>query len=225
MRRHRHLDNSTDGRCLRRTLVYATAAAVLVAAAAITTGCVGREGEGRFEVSGIRKYNDCLERTFPLVPEFMSTGERIDSVGIFLQTKAQLSPAGDLVYIEVFEDVDVGGDTAESFTFDNRPALEPNFPPEPTPPVRIKVAPWESCPDSTISLAVEGTVRFDSFGVDSSDRMVGELTEGTIVDATSGEVVAESLTGFWDFAVQVAAPYRAYPNVRDEYKSGVEPER
>ncbi|MFB6372353.1 MAG: hypothetical protein ABEN55_04440, partial [Bradymonadaceae bacterium] len=160
---------------------------------------------------GIQKFGDCLQRTFPLEPTFMATQERIDSVGIFLQTKARIGPAGDIVYFEVFDNEEFADNPGKTVTFE--------YPPESSPAIRAKLAPWESCPDTNASLAIEGTVRFDQFGTDSDDRMIGELVEGKIVDARTDEVVAESLTGTWDFDVEVSAPNRTWPNDRDEYQS------
>jgi hypothetical protein len=218
MNRHRRADTPLLARVARPRFLAACLGVALLA-----VGCVESSGEAQFEASGFRKFDSCLQSLFPLEPTFLATKDRIDSVGIFLQTEPAIGPGGDIVYLEVFDTERVTDSPETTLSFAYPPSLDP--------PARAKLAPWESCPDTNVSLGVEGTIRFDEFGTDSGDRMVGELVDGRIVDARTCsvdradertcEVVAESFSGSWDFDVEVTAPHRTYPTFEDEYR--VEP--
>lgn len=195
--------------------------ALALMASLTTLACGDADREARFDVDGIQKFGPCIRSAFPMEPTFLATKKRIDSVGIFLQTQTALGPEGDLVYFEVYDHDRIADNPGRDVPFE--------YPPRTAPPVRGKLATWGSCPDTNVSLAIEGTIRFDEFGTESTDRMVGELVDGTIVDARTCEVdegddcevVAERITGSWNFPVEVTAPHRSYPTFEDEYR--VEP--
>jgi len=195
-------------RTAHASLVSFPSLALVVVLTAV--GCADNGGEGRFDVDGLRKFRDCLSNAFPLEPTFMATRERVDSTGMYLQNRARVGPDGDLVYLEVFDHASLADNPGQTVSID--------YPPGSSPSARGEVATWESCPDTNVSLAVDGTVRFDAFGTDAGDRMTGEITEGRILDARTDEVVAESFTGSWDFEVEIAAPHRTYPNLSDDYE-------
>lgn len=178
-----------------------------IAATCLTTGCAKPDDSASFEVANLEtsdRIRDCFEKAFPLEPSYFAVRERIEgSVGIFMQTKTRVSPAGNMVFFEIYTE-DRAGRTIE---FD--------YPSDTSSPARSNVAMYEACPRLDASLAVEGTIRFDEFGTESGDRIVGELTEGTIIDAKADEQIGE-ISGSWDFGVELGYPNQLFANDRDK---------
>jgi len=180
-------------------------------AGALAVGCAREPNSGQFEISDIRKegeLGECLEDAFPLNPTFYAARERIDSVGLFVQTRARIGSDADLVYIEMFEPGRVRDGSKTAFSFGGSPSGSTS--------VRAEVHLGETCPRQNAALRIEGRAQFDSLRVDPGDRVVGELMEGTLLDGQTGETVAGTIEGRWDFAVQTGSPYSAYPTFDDD---------
>lgn len=175
----------------------------------IAAGCGGATDSGRFDVDEVRAHESCLDAMFPFEPEFFAARERIDSIGLFMQSKTRPTQDADLVYIEVY---DVEAATAGEFGGETL-----SHPHEEAPTARAEIDIQESCPNLGSSFALEGTLSFDQFETGRGGRISGELTDGSIVDARDGRPVADGLVGEWDFAVQITAPHRSYPTYGDEY--------
>lgn len=190
------------------------AGAWVILACVYALGCGGpAPDEGRFDVSEIRvddHRGQCLENAFPLDPSFYAARERIDSVGIFLQSEVDLGQDADVVYFEIFQP-DRLRDTSETPVAFGGPL-------ETTTTVRAEIELGETCPRLNASFRVQGQLRFSSLSTESGDRVAGELLEGAVIDNRSGETVAESANGRWDFAVGAGAGSEAYPTHDDEYR-------
>ncbi len=178
------------------------------AAACLTTGCAEPDDSARFQVANLDtsdRIRECFEEAFPLEPTYFAVRERIDgSVGIFMQTQTRVSPAGNMIFFEIYTQ----DRTGRSIEFD--------YPSDTSSPARSNVAMYEACPRLDASLAVEGTIRFDEFGTESGDRIVGELTEGTIIDAKADEPIGQ-ISGSWDFGVEIGYPHQLFANDRDQF--------
>lgn len=187
--------------------------AAVLAGLSVAAACGGGdENVGHFEMADIRVDDErgaCLDAAFPFDPSFFAARERIDSVGVFLQSRARLGQDADIVYFEVLEPDEVRGEES---------AVSFGGPPSASTPIRAEIDLGESCPKLNASLRLQGSVQFDALGTESGDRVAGELLEGTLVDSRSGETVAGSVTGRWDFVVETTAPHRTYPTYDDEYQ-------
>jgi hypothetical protein len=179
-----------------------------VAVAGLTTGCAKPKDSARFQVAELDtsdRIRECFEKAFPLEPTYFAVRERIDgSVGIFMQTKTRAGPAGNMMFFEIYTEDRTGS------------PIEFQYPSDTSSPARSNVAMYEACPRLDASLAVEGTIEFDSFGTESGDRIVGELSGGTIIDAKRDEPIGQ-ITGTWDFGVELGYPHRLFANDRDEF--------
>lgn len=180
----------------------------VIALAGPMAGCAEPDDSARFQVANLDtsdRIRECFEEAFPLEPTYFAVRERIEgSVGIFMQTKTRVSPDGNLVFFEIYTEDRVG------------PSIEFDYPSTTASPARSNVAMYEACPRLDASLAVEGTIRFDEFGTESGDRIIGELTEGTIIDAKADEPIGE-ISGSWDFGVEIGYPHQLFANDRDEF--------
>lgn len=179
-----------------------------VAVMGLLVGCAQPDDSARFQVADLEtsdRIRKCFEEAFPLEPTYFAVRERIgDSVGIFMQTKTRANPAGNMVFFEIYTE----DRTGRSIEFD--------YPSDTSSPARSNVAMYEACPRLDASLAVEGTIRFDEFGTESGDRIVGELTEGTIIDAKADKPIGQ-ISGSWDFGVEIGYPHQLFANDRDEF--------
>lgn len=194
-----------------QTSILASLVAIVLT---LLAGCGGAPDTGRFEISDVRdhKAKRCLNRAFPLEPSFFAARRRIDSIGLFMQSRTGVDQDADLVYIEVFEPGEVRRNTGREISF--------GFPATADTPALAEVDVRETCRNLNVSLAIQGNLTFSQLGLESGERVEGRLTSGSIVDARTGETVAGSITGRWDFAVRVTSPYRSYPTYREGYPTG-----
>jgi hypothetical protein len=192
-----------------RTAIGLTAAACCVG----LTSC-GPQGEGEFTFGTPLEYQECFEELDPMVPSFFATRDRIDSVGVFAQSRPDVQSDADLVHIEVYRAPDdVSKVEGEPLTLAG--------PDVPLPQARAALAVNASCPDLGESFELRGTVTFEEIGANSGDLVRGELTDGSVVVVSDDEptrTVVEDVAGSWDFTVELGAPYRNYPTFDDEYR-------
>ena len=174
----------------------------------VVTGCVPVNDEGRFDIDDVQQHQECLREVFPFEPSFLATHKSLDSVGLLMQSQTRLTQSADYVYIEVFEPGPITPDSPKTFTF--------GYPTDANTPVRAEVALRETCPELNVSLAVRGRLTLERLETDSGGSVVGQLTEGTVIDARSGQVIAGDITGSWDFTSKVTAPWRNFPTFDDE---------
>lgn len=169
----------------------------------------------RFEVSGVAaEYSECFEVAFPFVPIFHAYRERAGSVGLFMQSRGGNFQFVDAVYFEIFDPENLN--SGETVQID----------PVATPDTRVvaNLDLGESCPDvgvlaqtpsSTPSISevplIQGTVTFNQFSREV-DGIIDGTVDGMLVHPRSGEVVAESFTGDFNFTVQVGQPYEEFRN-------------
>ena len=199
---------ATDVPALRpHRLLPAVVLAALLAAGGL--GCGDSPDAGRFEIGEIRAHDKCLQAASPLKPTFFAARERRDSVGLFMQTKARVESDADVVWIEVLKPAQAKRNPDKVYSFE--------YPPAEKTPVRAELLVEETCPDLNVSLAIRGRARFDKLNLEAGEKVVGELLEGAVVDARTGEVVAGSISGRWNFDVEITAPHRDYPTYGDDY--------
>jgi hypothetical protein len=174
-------------------------------------GCAPPDTVATFEASGAQRYQSCIDQLFPFAATFAATRQRIDSTGYFWMASTQPTYDTDLVYLEVYDRQAARNSGNSPVQFVYRPETTGQ-------PMRIEIHPEGTCPDANISLVAEGTVRFDTFSDDNGDTVTGQLLSGAIIDARTGETVADTFTGEWDFNVTSGYPAQFYPSYdSDEY--------
>jgi hypothetical protein len=161
-------------------------------------GC-GQPGSARFVVDDIQKHEECLSRMFPFEPIFFAARERAESVGIFLQSRGGNFQSVDIIHFEVFNPDDV--QTGVSIPVDSTVTRDSQ--------AVGSLQLGESCPELRDSLAVSGSIVFNSFSREVNGLMSAEF-EGQIVSLTDDDVVAGSLSGDFDFTVELGQPYEEF---------------
>lgn len=142
-----------------------------------------------------------MGQMFPFDPIFFAARERADSMGLFFQSRGGNFQFVDLLHFEVFdhEEVSAGSTlTVHPITARDSEAVG-----------GLELG--ESCPDLADSLGVEGTLTFDSFSRDV-DGLISGTIEGQVVSLKDDDVVAGSLSGTFDFTVQLGQPYEEFRN-------------
>lgn len=188
--------------------VYAASALLSVALLFVGVACGPSSERGSFELADIRAHEACFQEAFPLEATFATARERIDSVGIFLQDSAGIERRADLVYFEIY-DLEGVRQATDPVAFDHPATVES--------PIRGEVALRETCPRLNEAFALRGELRFEDLKTGKGDRVRGELVEGTVINARTGEIVVESITGSWDFTVKLGSPWQFFTNDREEY--------
>lgn len=161
-------------------------------------GC-GQPGSGRFVVDDVRKHTECMGKVFPFEPIFFAARERADSMGLFFQSRGGNFQFVDVLHLEIFntENIQPGVElTVESVADRDTEAVG-----------GLELG--ETCPNLPDSLAITGTLVFDSFSRDVDGLISGTL-DGEVVSLTDDDVVAGSLHGEFDFTVQLGQPYEEF---------------
>ena len=193
------------------THIRTTLISLLVVSALVVTGCAEPD-EGEFRFEGVLEHRDCIESASPLDPSFFAARDRRDSVGVFAQSRPDVQSDADIVHIEVYDAAAVENRLGQPIELGT--SLDDD------PVVRGAVSFAESCPKLDDSFELRGQVVFDEIDTRRGQQVRGELQNASLVSVDSDEqttVVADDVSGFWDFTVRVGAPYREYPTFEDEY--------
>lgn len=186
--------------------------AILLLACAMTS--CGPQGDGEFTFGTPLEYEECFETLDPMTPTFFASRNRIDSVGVFAQSRPDVQADADLVHIEVYRPPgEVSKVEGQQLTISGPEESNPN--------VRAALAVNASCPELGESFELRGTVVFERISAENGDMVRGELTDGSVVVVSDDEptrTVVEDVSGNWDFVVEIGAPYRNYPTFDDEYR-------
>ncbi len=80
--------------------------------------------------------------------------------------------------------------------------------------VRIGLALFELCPDTTQSFDITGSVVFDALGVERGDRVAGRIERLEVRDGRSRDGLPGPVRGFlrgqFDFVLQIGPPYQRF---------------
>lgn len=169
---------------------------ILVVFAALLVGC----GEGEyasFEAGSVDQLPECMAEQFPFEPTFLAAKTRNDRTGLYLQTARDTNSFHDAVVIQVYEPDDIADENPVELSAGSNP----------TGIARGKMAFFSSCPYAHDTLEIGGDVHFESFGQQAGSVITAELVDGYALDARSGEVVIEELSGSWSFEVRERPPY------------------
>ena len=208
----------------RPLLARLRAASALAALCVLgTTGCAD-DGNGEFTISGIEQHEDCLSTASPLRPEMLAARERVNTIGLFMQTDFRLPSTSDLVYFEVYQPDYVRSRLGEPIELaDPLELFKDDFEFDEPPVVRGQMLFAETCPEVLATFALRGTVIFHELGAEDGDVVRGELIDGEIINPREETVVARQVNGTWRYTVDQIRPKQHFPTFRDEIPRGPVP--
>lgn len=189
----------------------------------LVAGC-GAESDAEFRISGIQQFDECLSKASPIQPEMMASRQRVNTIGVFLQTTYPLPSAADTVYFEIYQPELIRQNLGQPFELADPIELfvgEEEF--DEPPVLRGQILFGETCPEVTETFALRGTVVFEELSAEDGQFVTGELIDGQIVSTRDESVVADQIEGSWQFEVQQGRPNDYYPTYRDEIPRGPEP--
>lgn len=178
---------------------------------AVLTGCNNPDEFAQFEANDAGALPECLADQFPFEPTFLSARTRDNRTGIFLQTSSDVKHQNDVAYIQLRNTDTVPA--GESIPLDedlDAPLSEIDR------RARAKLAFFSSCPDSTETLRLVGTIEFDTFEPEADGVVEGSFA-GQAVDARTGDVVVDELTGSWRLVVRAGQPYQDFYGPADKF--------
>lgn len=188
-----------------------------------SAGCAADE-DAEFTIGSIERYEECLSAASPIRPHMLASRDRVDTIGLFMQTDFRLPSTSDLVYLEVYQPKLVRSRFGEPFELaDPLELAEPDFEFDEPPIVRGVIAFSDTCPELNETFGLRGTVIFDQLGAQNGDIVEGELVDGVIVSTRDENIVARDVTGSWQFTVKPAGPYQTFPTFREEIPRGPAP--
>lgn len=208
--------------CLQGPLV-ACSLGVLLASMGLASASCAADEDAEFTIGSVQRYEDCLATASPIRPKMLAARERVNTIGVFMQTEAVLPSISDLVYFEVYQPKLVRSKLGEPIELADPLEFEDDADFDVPPVVRGVIAFSETCPELNETFGLRGTVVFDQLGADDGDIVAGQLVDGVIVSTRDNEIVAEDVAGSWEFTVDQRRPHQYFPTYRDEIPRGPVP--
>ncbi len=173
----------------------------LALAALLFSSACSPDASGRFTIDGVTAHEECLGAVFPFEPFFLTLRERADATAIFLQSRGGAFQYVDVIHFEIFEAESI--ETGVPYTLDPITMEDSR--------IVSGVELGESCPELFDSLTIDGTLEFDSFSREV-DGLVRGTVDGSLRSLRTGEDVASSIAGDFEFTVQVGQPFEEFRN-------------
>ncbi|QDG49648.1 hypothetical protein FIV42_02495 [Persicimonas caeni] len=182
-------------------------------------GCAASD-DAEFTIGSVERYEECLTTASPIRPKMLAARERVNTIGVFMQTDHRLPSVSDLVYLEVYQPKLVRSRLGEPFELADPLELEDDEEFDEPPVIRGVIAFSETCPELKETFALRGTVVFNQLGAENGAIVQGELVDGVIVSTRDENVVARDVTGSWEFTVDTRRPNQYFPSYREEIPRG-----
>lgn len=177
-------------------------AAFLGALALALAACADPAEYALFEADDVADLPECMAQEFPFEADFFAARHRTDNLGIFLQTTPDVRSRFDVVYFEIYD--------PNSIVIDEPVAVEVGGTDDQNITVRGKLSFFSSCPYIGQSFDLEGNIIFEALDYGENGLIAGRFEDGRALDARTGEVVIEELTGSWRFLVRQGPPYEDF---------------
>ena len=158
--------------------------------------CSPIEGEAIFRAN-IKEGSPCLESLFPFDPGFRAARNRGDASGIFFQETGGNFQDVDLIVFEIFDRSNLDVVTLEEIGGDDVAAVG-----------QIELG--GQCRDQMFGYYLEGTLSFTELDTKNNGRVAGTLTEGSIRNSKTGEIVGSEFEGEFDFPVFAGQPFEEF---------------
>lgn len=159
-----------------------------------------REGEPASFVCPDGELESCAALALDF--DFFALDQLEDAARMTMQRGGQVLGRTDTVLFEVRDLRQLRGRLGQS------------IPVGPSRNLRIGLALFELCPDSTQSFDITGSVVFDALGVERGDRVAGRIERLEVRDGRSSDgrpgPVRGFLRGDFDFVLQVGPPYQRF---------------
>ncbi len=173
---------------------------VLLAAALLNLHCQDEDGFARFDAQPIDGVEACEVEQFPFEPDFLTARTRSGRTGLFLESSRDSKHRSDVAYFELYDpDEVVAGEP-----------LSLEGPQVPPPEARAKLAFLSQCPDSTLSISLEGELILDTFDPEPGGRVAGRLVDGTAINTRDRSPLLDNVEGEFEFTVRDGQPYQDF---------------
>lgn len=209
---------------LRRRRPWAACICLWLLASLSLAGC-GAEETGEFTLSGFQRYGECLSKASPIRPSsFTSRDAPGDTIGLFFQTDYRLPSTSDTVYLQIYQTDYVRQHLGEPIELSNPTELvygDQRF--DQPPIVRGLIQFEQTCPKIKETFALLGTVVFDEIGAHNGDIVSGRLVDGQVISLRDLSVVADNISGSWQFTVSERRPHQYFPTFGSGVPRGPSP--
>lgn len=167
---------------------------------ATLSGACSDTGFGRFE-GNVVGGPSCMSDFMPFESAFQTAQDRPDSIVLFFQSDGGTPAGKDFIQFTILSPSDLELGTAYS--------LEDPLSPESSFVGQISLT--DSCPDDALALYLTGEFTLNQYKPTNGSAVTGTFADGAAIDADTGEVVIEEMSGSWDFTLNTGPPYEAFP--------------
>ncbi len=165
--------------------------------------CSPNDNAAQFTLAGKSTTNaDCFERAFPLDAKLSAARDNENTVSLFFHSAVTDFDQTNGIYIEVYKPDAVRKNLGQAIPI-SAPGLVDAI-------VGAKVTLFAACPDIVNSFFLDGEITFTALESGKNAHMAGSITDARILNTRTFEVVAEGLSGSWDFHVEHGQPSQTF---------------
>ncbi len=145
---------------------------------------------------------ECFSRAFPLDAGFIAARQNTQSLSLFFQSVPGKFDQADLIYFEIYQPEQVRAQLGSPTPL-SAPGANDAI-------IGGKVGLLATCPDLLHSFYLDGEVTFTTLDQGKNAKITGSITNARIRNARTHELVAEGLSGSWDFTTRQGQPYQDF---------------
>lgn len=161
------------------------------------------DNPAQFTLSGKSSLEpDCFKQAFPLHAQIAAARTSEKTMSLFFESATVDFDLTNSIVIQIYQPATARNNLTKPTPF-SAPRSE-------NPVVAAKVTLFAACPNITHSFYLDGEVIFTALGSGKNARMAGSITDARILNARTNEVVAEGLSGSWDFKVEPGQPHQTF---------------
>lgn len=186
-----------------------------LAALALLAGCLP-DSQAEFVIRDISRHEDCLAQASPLQSSLNTVWVDQDALEIFFQTDSRAPGAGDTISLQIYQPEWVRAHLGEPIILaDPLDLLDGAHRFDQPPRVRGAAIFAQSCPDISESFGLTGTVVFERLGEKNGETVSGKLLSGQLLSLRDAAIVAQDVSGEWEFSINPRRPFQPYPAPHD----------
>ncbi len=167
------------------------------------TACGSDQNAAQFTLSGKSSLeSNCFESAFPLDAKISAARNSQNSISLLFKSAEADFDQANGIFIEVYQP-----DTVRKNLAQGTPISAPG---SADAVVGAKLMLFAACPDTVNSFYLDGEIIFTALESGKNAHMAGTITDARVLNARTHEVVAEGLSGSWDFTVQPGQPSQTF---------------